>query len=77
MITGQLDNDNLDSITDLMNSHNDWASGGQEYAAGNYSADVENGVTWTKFGSPPTRKPIGWVSAGPSSSLKMSIVFRT
>ncbi|MGI5847200.1 MAG: RagB/SusD family nutrient uptake outer membrane protein [Candidatus Cryptobacteroides sp.] len=54
--TGQLDNDNLDAITDLMNSHNDWASGGQEYAAGNYSADVENGVSWTKLGFAPDKE---------------------
>ena len=35
----QLDNDVLDCITDLMESHNDWTSGGQEYAAGNYSSN--------------------------------------
>lgn len=56
----QLDNDNLDSITDLMSSHNDWSSGGQEYAAGNYSADAENGVSWTKLGFVPG-KEYNWV----------------
>lgn len=56
----QLDNDNLDSITDLMSSHNDWSSGGQEYAAGNYSADAENGTSWTKLGFVPD-KEYNWV----------------
>ena len=52
----QLDNDNLDAITDLMSSHNDWSSGGQEYAAGNYSAEAENGVSWTKLGFVPDKE---------------------
>ncbi len=55
----QLDNDNLDAITDLMESHNDWASGGQEYAAGNYSAESENGVSWTKLAFTP-EKELNW-----------------
>ena len=55
----QLDNDNLDAITDLMESHNDWSSGGQEYAAGNYSAESENGVSWTKLGFTP-EKELNW-----------------
>ena len=56
----QLDNDNLDAITDLMNSHNDWDSGGQEYAAGNYSAESENGSSWTKLGFVPD-KEYNWI----------------
>lgn len=56
----QLDNDNLDAITDLMNSHNDWSSGGQEYAAGNYSPEAEDGVSWTKLGFVPD-KEYNWV----------------
>lgn len=56
----QLDNDNLDAITDLMESHNDWSSGGQEYAAGNYSAEAENGVSWTKLGFVPDKEN-NWV----------------
>lgn len=56
----QLDNDNLDSITDLMESHNDWQSGGQEYAYGNYSADAEDNVSWTKLGFVPD-KEYNWV----------------
>lgn len=58
----QLDNDNFDSITDLMESHNDWESGGQNYAAGNYSADTENvnskgeGPSWTKMGFSPSNE---------------------
>ncbi len=56
----QLDNDNFDSITDLMESHNDWSSGGQEYANGNYSADAEDGVSWTKMGFVPD-KEYNWV----------------
>lgn len=55
----QLDNDNLDAITDLMESHNDWSSGGQEYAAGNYSAESENGVSWTKLAFTP-EKELNW-----------------
>lgn len=55
----QLDNDNLDAITDLMESHNDWPSGGQEYAAGNYSAEAENGVSWTKLAFTPD-KELNW-----------------
>lgn len=57
----QLDNDNLDAITDLMESHNDWDSGGQRYYAGLYSADSENisseGVpSWTKLGFSPEQE---------------------
>lgn len=56
----QLDNDNLDSITDLMESHNDWDSGGQRYYAGMYSADAENITSegtpsWTKLGFCPSQ----------------------
>lgn len=55
----QLDNDNMDAITDLMESHNDWDSGGQSYAAGNYSAEAENGNSWTKLGFTPD-KELNW-----------------
>lgn len=55
----QLDNDVLDCITDLMESHNDWTSGGQEYAAGNYSAEAENGNSWTKLAFTPD-KELNW-----------------
>lgn len=51
----QLSNDNFDSITDLMSSHNDWVSGGQQYASGAYSAEAENPLNgWTKMGFVPS-----------------------
>lgn len=47
--------DNLDALTDIMNSHCNWGSVYPTYYNGSYSAETENGSSGTKMGFYPNQ----------------------